>query len=131
MRQKLPLVLSVTALAVALLGTVPLADAHGVFHTMFAHNSDRVDGRHAVGALATTDRRKGKLVATSRRTGLLPNNIIAKAPRSGQADNADTLDGLDSSHFASRAAFWVISMKASGALVEPSNVAGWASTNRV
>lgn len=53
-------------------------------------NSDRVDGKHAVGAATAVDARKGKLVATNRTNGRLPNNIIAKAP------NADLLDGLDS-----------------------------------
>ena len=59
----------------------------------FARNADQVDGKHAVRAGATADQRAGKLVATSRSTGLLPGNIIAKAP------NSETLDGLDSSAF--------------------------------
>ena len=46
----------------------------------YAQNSDKVDGKHAVGAGASTAARKGKLVATSPTTGRLPNNIIAKAP---------------------------------------------------
>lgn len=46
----------------------------------FAQNSDKVDGKHAVGAGATTTQRKGKLVATSPTTGRLPNNIVAVAP---------------------------------------------------
>jgi hypothetical protein len=58
-----------------------------------AVNADKVDGKHAVGAGATVKKRKGKLVATKGTTGLLPNNIIAKAP------NADKLDGIDSSRF--------------------------------
>ena len=52
------------------------AVGHGVQHALFAHNSDKVDGRHAVGARASVDARKGKLVATSLTTGLLPDNII-------------------------------------------------------
>ena len=56
-------------------------------------NADTVDGRDAVGVNASIDARKGKLVATSPSTGLLPNNIISKAP------NADRLDGLDSNAF--------------------------------
>jgi hypothetical protein len=55
-----------------------------------AVNADKVDGKHAVGAGSTVSQRKGKLVATSGKTGRLPNNIIAKAP------NADKLDGVDS-----------------------------------
>jgi hypothetical protein len=59
----------------------------------FAKNAGAVDGKSAVAALASIDERKGKLVATSQTTGLLPNNIIAKAP------NADLLDGVDSTGF--------------------------------
>lgn len=57
-----------------------------------AVNTDKVDGKHAVGAAATRSARAGKLVATNR-AGRLPNNIIAKAP------NANLLDGKDSSAF--------------------------------
>ena len=59
----------------------------------FAKNADTVDGKHAVRAGATVTQRAGRLVATSGTTGLLPGNIIAKAP------NSETLDGLDSSAF--------------------------------
>jgi hypothetical protein len=69
------------------------AIAHGVEHALFAHDADKVDGKHAVGSGATLTNRKGKLVATNGTTGLLPNNIIAKAP------DADKLDGQDSSAF--------------------------------
>jgi hypothetical protein len=93
MRGKLPIVLSVTALVVAVLGTTGPAIAHGVQHALFAHNADKVDGRHAVGATAGLGARKGKLVATSAATGRLPNDIIQKAP------DAETLDGVDSSGF--------------------------------
>ena len=55
-----------------------------------AVNSDKVDGKHAVGASATPANRAGKLVATNNR-GRLPNNIIAKAP------DANKVDGVDSS----------------------------------
>lgn len=57
-----------------------------------AMNSDKVDGKHAVGAGATAAQRAGKLVATNS-SGRLPDGIIAKAP------NADRLDGLDSTSF--------------------------------
>jgi hypothetical protein len=48
-RRKLPLVLSATALAVALLGSTPLGAAakKAVPLALFANNSDRVDGFHA------------------------------------------------------------------------------------
>lgn len=58
-------------------------------------NADTVDGKHAVGAGAAPRARKGKLVATDRR-GLLPNNIIKKAP------DANRLDGKDSTAFATK-----------------------------
>jgi len=61
---KLPIVLSVTALVVALLGSTTPAIAHGVQHALFAHNSDKVDGKHAVASTASLDQAGGKLVAT-------------------------------------------------------------------
>jgi hypothetical protein len=54
-----------------------------------AVNSDKVDGFHAVGAGATMQGRTGKLVATNG-SGVLPNNIIAKAPDAGRLDGADS-----------------------------------------
>ena len=60
------------------------AIAHGVQHALFAHNSDKVDGKHAVASSASTANRKGKLVATSPTTGRLPNNIIATAPNAAK-----------------------------------------------
>lgn len=59
----------------------------------FARNADKVDGKHAVGANASVEDRKGDLVATNIQTGLLPNNIIAKAP------DANLLDGRNSTEF--------------------------------
>lgn len=47
MKGKLPIVLSATALVIAVLGTTTPAIAHGVRHALFAHNADKVDGRHA------------------------------------------------------------------------------------
>ena len=61
-----------------------------------AVNAHMVDGKHAVGAGTSRARRAGKLVATNS-AGLLPNNIISKAP------NADRLDGADSTAFVRRA----------------------------
>jgi hypothetical protein len=70
------------------------AMAHGVQHALFAHNADKVDGKHAVGAGSTLEARKGKLVATSGTTGRLPDNIIAMAPNSDQLDGKDSTDFL-------------------------------------
>lgn len=47
MRSKLPIALSAAALVVAVLGASSPAIAHGVRHALFAHNADKVDGRHA------------------------------------------------------------------------------------
>lgn len=69
------------------------AIAHGVQHALFAHDSDEVDGRDAVGSKTSKGARAGKLVATSTKTGRLPNDIIKKAP------DANRLDGLDSLAF--------------------------------
>ncbi len=62
----------------------------------YVANADKVDNKHAVGFGATATDRKGKLVATNGTTGLLPNNIIAKAL------DADLLDGVDSAAFQRR-----------------------------
>lgn len=62
----------------------------------FARNADKVDGRHAVGAGASIEKRVGKLVATNG-SGHLPNDIIRKAP---EANNADRLGGLGAGTFA-------------------------------
>lgn len=58
---------------------------------VYVANADKVDNKHAVGAAAAVDVRKGKLVATSPKTGRLPDDIIGRAP------DADRLDGIDSS----------------------------------
>lgn len=47
-------------------------------------NADKVDGIDAVKSTATVKARKGKLVATSPKTGRLPNNIIATAPNAAK-----------------------------------------------
>lgn len=63
-RGKLPIVLSAMALVVAVLGASGPAIAHGVQHAIFAHNADKVDGKHAVSSTATLNSAGGKLVAT-------------------------------------------------------------------
>jgi hypothetical protein len=50
----------------------------------FAKNAGQVDAKSAVGAKASVAHRKGKLVATSKVTGRLPNNIIATAPNAAR-----------------------------------------------
>lgn len=86
-RQHLPIVLT------ALLTSSVFAAGPSVAQAAYdAVNSDKVDGKHAVGATATPMGRAGKLVATNR-SGRLPDNIIAKAP------DADLLDGKDAAEF--------------------------------
>jgi hypothetical protein len=78
------------ATAVITAGVVTGAPA--VAAGIFAKDSHKVDGFHAVGADAKVGKRAGKLVATNQ-DGRLPNGIIAKAP------DSDLLDGLDSTSF--------------------------------
>ncbi|MDQ4145034.1 MAG: hypothetical protein M3198_15095 [Actinomycetota bacterium] len=80
----------VVALVAVAVGTNGPAIAHGVQHAIFSHDSDKVDGIHAVESTAAD--KDEKLVATNA-AGNLPKSIIPKA-------NADTLDGQDSSAFA-------------------------------
>jgi hypothetical protein len=139
--QKLPIALSATALVVALAGTAGPAIAHGVNHALFAHNADKVDNKHAVGAGATLDARKGKLVATSPTTGYLPDNIIQKAGDAekldgvdssgflsvtGKAADADTLDGIDSTQFAPSL---VQSWREVGTFLQPAFQNGWVNSD--
>ena len=67
-----------------LLGLSAPAIGSSVAAIVYADNADKVDGKHAVGSAATINQRKGKLVATSGQTGLLPNNIIKRAPDSAR-----------------------------------------------
>lgn len=50
--------------------------AHGV-HAQFAHNADKVDGRHAVGPGASLSAAQQKLVAHDAR-GMLPDKFVGK-----------------------------------------------------
>ena len=82
----------VAIVAAAVTASAP-AIAHGVKHALFAHKAGKVDGKDAVGANTSVNKRKGKLVATDPSTGFLPSNIIAKAT------DADKLDGISSEGF--------------------------------
>ncbi len=95
---------------VALVAAILLATAPAVASAVvaFARNAGRVDGFSAVKATASLRDRSGKLVATSRTTGRLPNDIIAEAP------NANRLDGLDSSAFVRNRGFVVVSVPWTG-----------------
>ncbi len=86
-------------LLMAVLGSALTVGGPALATAVFdARNAHKVDGKHAVGAGASVNARAGKLVATGRRSGRLPNNIIRKAP------NAIRLDGLDSSAYRAAAA---------------------------
>lgn len=74
--------LIVVAAVAIMLGLTAPAIGHGV-HAQFAHNADKVDGKHAVGAGTSVANRQGKLVATDS-DGRLPNNIIKTAPNSAR-----------------------------------------------
>jgi hypothetical protein len=121
MKTRLPIVLSITALVIAVLGATPYAEGHGVVHALFAHNAGRVDGKNAVGAEATLREARGKLVATQRRgaeAGKISKRFLPKvdvatfanhantAGRAASAADADTVDGLDSEAFAKR--LWAV-----------------------
>jgi hypothetical protein len=88
LRKHLPTVL--IAMVVAAVTAGGPAIAHGVQHALFAHNAGKVDGKNAVSSDVSLAARRGKLVATNKNTGRLPNNIILKAT------NADRIDGIDS-----------------------------------
>jgi hypothetical protein len=89
---------AVVLAALALLVSLTASAGPALADFVFANNSDKVDGKHAVGAGASIHNRRGKLVATNAANGRLPNNIIVKAP------NADKLDGKDSQAFLALAA---------------------------
>jgi hypothetical protein len=80
---------SVTAAAPAI--------AHGV-HAAFAHNADKVDGKHAVGPGASLKAAGGKLVAAGA-NGKFSQKFIPKVAAAEIADDAETLDGVDSGGF--------------------------------
>jgi hypothetical protein len=75
--------------AAALVTSVGLAGGPAIAKAL---NADTVDHKHAVGAGASVKARKGKLVATDKRTGRLPDNIIGTAPKALTAKVADSAD---------------------------------------
>ena len=89
LRRNAPVVITAVVVATLMQVGPPVVAA-----TYDAVNSDKVDGKHAVGAGATASSRAGKLVATNA-DGKLPNSIIAKAP------DAAKLDGVGPSGYLS------------------------------
>jgi hypothetical protein len=92
---------------IAVVAAAVTAGAPAVAATLadYAKNADKVDGRHAVSAHASSDDRAGRLVATNAR-GRLPNDIIATAP------NAELVDGLDSTDLATKGTFDIVASPA-------------------
>ena len=86
-RRHLPVAITAAVVSTLFAGGPSLARA-----AADAVNADKVDGKHAVAARASVRKRAGKLVATNR-AGLLPNNIIKRAP------DAAKLDGLTATHY--------------------------------
>jgi hypothetical protein len=78
----------VLLLAVLLVGMATPSVAGSVVAR--ARNANKVDGLKAVKSTASLTKRRGRLVATDKTTGLLPNDLIGKAP------DADRIDGVDS-----------------------------------
>jgi hypothetical protein len=112
------LVAGVTAAATVLV--LAGAPAIGAAVVRYARNAGKVDGKHAVSSGATRAKRKGKLVATSRRTGRLPNNIIAKAP------NAARLGGKKASRYALKS-----KLSQSGRINQSINPVHWTKLKEV
>ena len=61
MKSRLPIVLSVTALVIAIAGTTPLGEAASDAIPRFARNADKVDGLHA-----SRTPKAGRLLALNR-----------------------------------------------------------------
>jgi hypothetical protein len=68
--------------------------AHGVQHALFAHNADKVDGKHAVGSGASTTQAAGKVVAAGANgrfaPKFMPNGFAG--PRAFATVNYETVD---------------------------------------
>ena len=75
------------------------AVAHGVQHALFAHNADKVDGKHAVASTATTTQAAGKLVATGANGRFAPKFIPSgfAGPRAFAAVSNEDVDFIPGS----------------------------------
>jgi hypothetical protein len=83
----------VAVVAAAVTAGAP-ALAHGVQHALFAHNADKVDGKHAVGSGATLNKAAGNLVATSSSGRFAPKFVPTQfaAPRAFAAVDSFPLE---------------------------------------
>src|SRR3712207_5624776 len=94
--------------------------AVGAAVVRYPRNAGKGDGEHAVGSGASRAGCPGKLVATSGRTGRLPNNIIAKAP------NASRLGGRKASKYPTRSLLF-----SPGRINQPMNPVDWTKLKNV
>jgi hypothetical protein len=113
--KRLPLGVA-TVLAVALAGPPALAQSEDGIRPAAIQNINvqKVDGKSAIGSTGDKSKRAGKLMAFSSQ-GYLPDNIIKKAM------DADKLDGLDGTAYATLAAL----MSSTGAVNEADNPVHW------
>lgn len=118
LRKHLPTV--AIALVVSAVTAGAPAIAHGVQHALFAHNADKVDGKHAAPATSTASKRRNK-VASYATSGFLPNNALKKAI------DSDKLDGIDSSAFATLA----LLAAGDGTINDLSNPVDWSQLKGV
>ncbi|GAA4707135.1 hypothetical protein [Nocardioides conyzicola] len=86
--------------AAALITSVGLAGGPAIAKAL---NADTVDHKHAVGSAASIKARKGKLVATSKRTGRLPSNIVGTVAKAARATDADRLAGSPAAAYLTKA----------------------------
>ena len=113
--------LGAVALATVLAVTPALAQPADEVSLAAGVNADTVDGKHAVSATGKPGARKNRLVAFSAK-GYLPDNVIRKAR------DADRLDGLDSTAFATLAALQGLTatlQSPAGAVNEADNPVHW------
>jgi hypothetical protein len=112
----------VRAAVIAAVTAILVAAAPAVGSAVVARvrNSDKVDGYHAVGSGASIKARRGRLVATSPKSGRLPDNIIATAP------NAKRLGGRSASQFTLKT-----SLSSPGTINSASNPVAWSKLRAV
>ena len=90
MKRRLPIVLSVTALLIAVAGTTPLGEAASDAIPRFARNADKVDGLHA-----SRTPKAGRLLALNRNRKF-PASVFTSTGLSG-LETPTTVSAQDSS----------------------------------
>ena len=90
MKRRLPIVLSVTALVIAIAGTTPLGEAASDAIPRFARNADKVDGLHA-----SRTPKAGRLLALNRQRKF-PASVLPASGLSG-LEYATAVTATDSS----------------------------------